>query len=207
MVLSLELTGHESDLAIHETGLSRKIHLKRIKRKKRPGWRWYRDRRVSRFDLLVWFWLNAWHTISDLSPWVSADDVTTALTGDMTVWRQVLNNSAKILQLNRRSRLKAMRRLHVEGDICSIQQVILGHFIVQEIKVTISEAGVIKLSRLANKLTGNFRRDSTFADVMKTILKFAISFEKEYNKRFVLSPTMDITKDMMYSDFPTGMRV
>lgn len=48
---------------------------------------------------------------------VSTDDVTTQSTVRMTAVSQVLNNGAKVLFLGRLQRLRAMRQLHVVGDI------------------------------------------------------------------------------------------
>lgn len=44
-----------------------------------------------------------------------------------------------------------------------------------------------------------------FGDFMKTILKFAIAFEKKHKEIFVATHIEHIVKDMMGSDYLTGM--
>lgn len=61
---------------------------------------------------------------------VSADSVTMSLTGDLTVDRQVLNNGAKVLLLDKLHRLKAMRRLHAKAGVDWIHQNILALLII-----------------------------------------------------------------------------
>lgn len=69
--------------------------------------------------------------------------------------------------------------------------------------MTINETEGIKLSKLANTVTGIVHSDVTFPDLMKTVLNFAIAFE-EHDKKFVVARIEDIGKDVMGSDFLTG---
>lgn len=50
-------------------------------------------------------------------PGVSSKDLTTALTGDMIFFCQILVNSAKLLLPYRRHYLEKMRHLHANGDL------------------------------------------------------------------------------------------
>lgn len=50
------------------------------------------------------------------------------------------------------------------------------------------------------------RHESTFVDLMKTILNFATAFENENKVKFVAAGIMDTVNDMSVSDLVTGMR-
>lgn len=63
-------------------------------------------------------------------PGVSADNMTTLSTSGMIVGRRVLNNRAKMLLLDKRQFLEAMRQILVEGGVDWIQQHILFRLIV-----------------------------------------------------------------------------
>lgn len=97
--------------------------------------------------------------------------------------------------------------MHMEGDVGRLQQQIQARLIVREDRMALSEAEGINLRKLANKKTGIVRRDSTLVDLLKTILKFAVTFEKDYNKIFVATRIVDIVKGMIDSAFPTGTSV
>lgn len=71
--------------------------------------------------------------------------------------------------------------------------------------MVISEAERMKLSKLAKKETGILCRYLMLLDVMKLILYFAIAFEKKYNEKSNATCTVHITKDMVGSDFLTGI--
>lgn len=58
---------------------------------------------------------------------------------------------------------------------------------------------------LSNKVTGDVGHDTTFVDLMKTILHFSIAFEKVYNDMLFATRIVDVVKDMMSSDFLAGM--
>lgn len=60
---------------------------------------------------------------------------------------------------------------------------------------------MIKLSKLANKVTGIVCRDSTFKDLMKTYLSLAIAFDKEYNDNVVVSSIVDFVEDKIALTF------
>lgn len=77
--------------------------------------------------------------------------------------------------------------------------------IVQNDTVTISESEATKLSNLVSKVTGTVCPTSNFVDLTKTSLNFAIAFEKDYHEKFVTTRIVGIVKDMVYSDFLTGM--
>lgn len=47
----------------------------------------------------------------------------------------------------------------------------------------------------------------SFLKLMKAILNFAIAFEKEYNEKLVTSRILSIVKDMLDSDFLTGISI
>lgn len=47
--------------------------------------------------------------------------------------------------------------------------------------------------------------ESTFLNLVKTVLNFAIAFEKEYDEKFVATGVVDIAKDMIGSDILTRM--
>lgn len=74
-------------------------------------------------------------------------------------------------------------------------------------RVVISEARGIKLRKLANNVTGTVRRASLFVDVMKTILRLMMALEKKNNENVAASPIVDIEKDIICTDFVTGMSV
>lgn len=57
------------------------------------------------------------------------------------------------------------------------------------------------LRKTTNKVTEIVRHYTNFVDVMKTSMNFAISFEEEYNKKFVATANLDIMKELMRSDF------
>lgn len=138
---------------------------------------------------------------------VSADDETTPLTGGTTGDLHVLNKGSKFLLLDGYHRLRALRQLHVEGNVRWIQTDILARIIVHKDGVLISKCGGINVKKLANKMTGIVCRDFTFVDLLKTMLNSAIAFNKEYNQKLVTICIVDNVKDMMRSDFCTGMRV
>lgn len=52
---------------------------------------------------------------------------------------------------------------------------------------------------------GVMRRVFTFLNLMKIILNFAVTFEDEYNERFIATRIVDTVKDMIGSDIWTGM--
>lgn len=78
--------------------------------------------------------------------------MTTLPTGSKIGGRQVLNNGSKVLFVDGRDHLEAMRQLQVEGNTFGIYQQILDPLIVLENKEAISDAEVIKLCKLANKV-------------------------------------------------------
>lgn len=69
----------------------------------------------------------------------------------------------------------------------------------------IRETEGIRLSKPAIKENGIARRDSRFLYLVDTIPKFTISFEKENNKMLVVARAADVVRDVMGSDFLTGM--
>lgn len=101
------------------------------------------------------------------------------LTGVMNIGCHILNNGAKVLFLGGRHPLQAMRQLHVDGGLGLTQRHILLCIIAREDTVTISDIESIKLRQLSNKVSGTVRRNSTVVDLIKTILYFATTFEKE----------------------------
>lgn len=72
---------------------------------------------------------------------------------------QVLDNGAKVLLPDRHPRVKAMRRLHVQGNVGWIQQHTLVYLNFREDRVAISEAKGIELRMLANKVSEIVYRD------------------------------------------------
>lgn len=64
----------------------------------------------------------------------------------------------------------------------------------------------ITLRRILNKVTGILRCDSTFVNLMKTVMNFAVTFEKCYGEKFVATSTLDTVKDMIGSHFLKIMR-
>lgn len=72
-------------------------------------------------------------------------------------------------------------------------------FVRQCKRVAISEAVEIKLSKLSNNVTEIVFLDSTFVDLMKTILNFLIALETLQREKFVATHILDILKDMMGS--------
>lgn len=67
----------------------------------------------------------------------------------------------------------------------------------------ISGAEGIRLSNPANRVTEIVHRDSTFVDLTKTTVIFAVALEKEYNKKSDAISTVDIVQDTMGYDFLT----
>lgn len=116
---------------------------------------------------------------------LSADDVTRPSTERMTVGCLFLNNGAKILLLDVLYRLVGIEWQHAVGDVVSIQQHILVCLIVAEERVALNETEKIRLRELANMLTVILRRNSTFLNLMKTILNFTVAFQKKYNDQFI----------------------
>lgn len=72
--------------------------------------------------------------------------------------------------------------------------------------VPLSEAEGIRTRKPANNLAGVVHHDMTVVDLVKSILNFAIAFEKEFNKNFVTTGILDIVRDMMCSIILTEMR-
>lgn len=59
---------------------------------------------------------------------------------------------------------------------------------------------------LANNMTENLSGDFMFVDLMKIIRNSAIEFQKEYEKKLVVSRIVDIVKYMTVSAFQAGRR-
>lgn len=97
--------------------------------------------------------------------------------------------------------------MHVEGEVGWIQQHMLVCLIVREDRVVISEFKGIKWSKLLDQVTGILHLFFTFQDIMKLILHFAISFEKEYNEEFIASRIVDIVKAKTYRDLLTEISI
>lgn len=87
-------------------------------------------------------------------PGVSVDDVTSSLTGSMTVTFQDLNNGAKVFLLYERHRLKKMGHLHLEVYVDLIEKHNLVPLMACKDMVAIRENKWIKLCRLASEATG-----------------------------------------------------
>lgn len=134
-------------------------------------------------------------------PAVSSDDVTTPFPGGMKVGDRVLNNVAKVLSVDGRFRLEAVRQLHAEGDVGWIEEHIAVCLIVRKDRVAIRNAEEMKMSKLANKVTSFVSRDYTFLDLLKTFLNLAIAFENKYNKKCGEARILDIAKGMMGCKF------
>lgn len=132
-------------------------------------------------------------------PRLSADDKSTTLTRGMTAGRHDLGNYIEILLLDRRHCLEAMEELHVEDVVGWIQQHVLAPFIVSKVRVAISKAEELKLSKLSSKVTELVRHDSRFVDLMKKILYIAIAFQTEYCDKFVATIIVEIVKSTMSS--------
>lgn len=62
------------------------------------------------------------------------------------------------------------------------------------------------MSKIGNTLTGILRHDSNFVDLMRTIMKLVISFQKADSKNFVATRVADNVRDMVRADFLTRMR-
>lgn len=92
------------------------------------------------------------------------------------------------------------------GDVGCIQQPIVTCPIVREEKMGLSEVEAIKLSKPANNVTGVVRRDSTFVDLMESILNLFIESDNEYEDKFLATSIVIIVKDKMGSDTSTGMK-
>lgn len=86
---------------------------------------------------------------------------------------------------------------------CKHQQILI-FVIVREDTAEISDDEGIKLGRLANKVTGNMRRDHASMFLIKPVLTLTISFEEENKENFVAAGIVDIVKYMMRSDFLAG---
>lgn len=71
--------------------------------------------------------------------------------------------------------------------------------------VAIGKAERIRVRKLASKVTRIVHHDSKFVNFMKTILNITIAFEKEYSEKLVATGIVAIVKEMMASDFLTGM--
>lgn len=57
----------------------------------------------------------------------------------------------------------------------------------------------------ANKVPGIIDRYYVFVDVTKTTLNFGIAFREEYNEKYDVTRIINILKDIMVSDIPTGV--
>lgn len=68
-------------------------------------------------------------------------------------------------------------------------------------------AKCMKLSKLANQVTSVVHRHSIFVGPMKTTLKFAIAFEKEYYEKFVATRIQDTMKVVLGSEVLTEMKI
>lgn len=68
-----------------------------------------------------------------------------------------------------------------------------------------SKVDGINLSKLENKLTGIVYRDSKLLDFIEPILNFAITSKQKYHLKLAATRNMDVVKDMISSDFLTGM--
>lgn len=79
---------------------------------------------------------------------VSAKDVTMPSNGTTTVGHLVLDNSAKLLFLDGRHCLEAMRLMQVVANVRCIQHHVVFRLIVREDEIEISEAEVIKPSKI-----------------------------------------------------------
>lgn len=99
-----------------------------------------------------------------------------------------------------------MQQQREKRDVIYIKQHILVHLIPGKVRVKISEAEKIGLSKVANKLAGVVCGDSTYMDFMKTVLNFFVAFKKEYNKSFVAVHIVDVARDVMSSNFLTAIR-
>lgn len=62
------------------------------------------------------------------------------------------------------------------------------------------------MCKLANNETGIVLHGPTVLDLMKTTLNFDISFKEEYNKKFVATGIVEITKEVIGSDFSLELR-
>lgn len=71
--------------------------------------------------------------------------------------------------------------------------------------VAISKADRIKLDRLASKVTETVRHDFKFAHVSRAGQNFALSYEKEYDKKLFETGTVSTAKDMIGFAFLTAM--
>lgn len=123
---------------------------------------------------------------------VSAESLTARCTDGMTVGRQALNTGARTLLLDGGHFLEAIWRLYVEGDVGWIHQQKLARLIFREDRVQICEDERISPGKLANNVTKIVHLDSTFVNVRKIILKFAIALEKDYSEKIVASCIVDI---------------
>lgn len=73
--------------------------------------------------------------------------------------------------------------------------------------MTIIDAKGIKLGKLTNNISEIVHRGSTFVGLIMTIVNFSIAIEEEYNKKFVATRSVYILKNLIGSDFLTGLRV
>lgn len=116
---------------------------------------------------------------------VSTKNVTIISTGCISADNHVLNSGTKVVLVEERHRLRAMRLFHVKGRLWWVQQHIRICLKFWKDKATIGVAKVTSQSTLLNKMILIMRHDSTFLDVLKTTLEFFISFEMKYKEKFV----------------------
>lgn len=132
---------------------------------------------------------------------MSADYVITSSIGSMKFGRHFLINGAEVFSLDGRHVLKPIQELQVDGDVGSTLQYLWARLIVPEDRVPISDAEGTEQSRATNKVTRTVSHDSLPVNHIKTILNFAIAFEKGYNYNFAAVYVLNIVKDIICSSF------
>lgn len=96
-------------------------------------------------------------------------------------------------------------KLHMEVVVDRTFQHIRIYVVVREDIVAVGDVEITKTSEATNTVAVLVRRDYTFVELTKIMLKLTILIYNNDKKTFVANSTVSFMKDLTYSDFLTGM--